>query len=128
MCIRDRSSATLQFSAENDANPECTNIIYAGLYWTGRAHDGGTSPVSFVVGGTNSNRTDGNSFNGYSLSISQTGSPIRTATYTFSPTESGSNVVFTFTSNGTTVNSVTVKVGNGAATTIPPSSLSLIHI
>ena len=34
------SSATLDFSTENGANPECSNIIYAGLYWTGR---GGTS-------------------------------------------------------------------------------------
>ncbi|WP_417872061.1 hypothetical protein, partial [Winogradskyella sp.] len=30
------SSATLSFSTENGANPECSNIIYAGLYWTGR--------------------------------------------------------------------------------------------
>ncbi|RCU57309.1 hypothetical protein DU428_05785, partial [Oceanihabitans sediminis] len=31
------SSATLTFSNENGASPECSNIIYAGLYWTGRA-------------------------------------------------------------------------------------------
>jgi hypothetical protein len=30
------SSATLTFSNENGAVPSCTNIIYAGLYWTGR--------------------------------------------------------------------------------------------
>ncbi|TYB70054.1 hypothetical protein ES676_13640, partial [Bizionia saleffrena] len=30
------SSATLNLSDENGANPECSNIIYAGLYWTGR--------------------------------------------------------------------------------------------
>ncbi len=31
------SSATLNFSTENGAIPECSNILYAGLYWTGRA-------------------------------------------------------------------------------------------
>ncbi|MBQ0768219.1 MAG: hypothetical protein KBT58_02945, partial [Bizionia sp.] len=30
------SSATLNLSSENGANPDCSNIIYAGLYWTGR--------------------------------------------------------------------------------------------
>lgn len=30
------SSATLQLSTENGANPSCSDIIYAGLYWTGR--------------------------------------------------------------------------------------------
>lgn len=33
------SSATLTFSTENGANPDCSNIIYAGLYWTGRGDD-----------------------------------------------------------------------------------------
>ena len=30
------SMSTLALSTENGANPECSNIIYAGLYWTGR--------------------------------------------------------------------------------------------
>ena len=30
------SSATLNFSTENGAIASCSNIIYAGLYWTGR--------------------------------------------------------------------------------------------
>lgn len=34
------SSATLDFSTENGAKPQCSNIIYAGLYWTGRANTG----------------------------------------------------------------------------------------
>ncbi|MGY0392317.1 HYR-like domain-containing protein [Bizionia sp. KMM 8389] len=33
------SSSTLSFSTENGATPECSNIIYAGLYWTGRNND-----------------------------------------------------------------------------------------
>ncbi|MFB9104425.1 HYR domain-containing protein, partial [Algibacter miyuki] len=31
------SSSILEFSTENQADPECSNIIFAGLYWTGRA-------------------------------------------------------------------------------------------
>ena len=42
------SSANLTFSTENGAIPECSNIIYAGLYWTGRAVDG-DSPDTFTV-------------------------------------------------------------------------------
>lgn len=30
------SSSTLGFSSENGANPGCSNILYAGLYWTAR--------------------------------------------------------------------------------------------
>lgn len=30
------SSATLMFSEENGADPNCTEILYAGLYWSGR--------------------------------------------------------------------------------------------
>ncbi len=43
------SSSTLQLSTENGAIPSCSNIIFAGLYWTGRAQDGGTSPDTFLV-------------------------------------------------------------------------------
>src|SRR5690606_6402613 len=31
------SAATLTFSDEFGANPDCSNIVYAGLYWTGRS-------------------------------------------------------------------------------------------
>lgn len=31
------SSATLKFSEENNASTHCTNILFAGLYWTGRS-------------------------------------------------------------------------------------------
>ncbi|MDY0315273.1 MAG: hypothetical protein RBR32_09385, partial [Bacteroidales bacterium] len=119
------SSATLTFLDENDANPNCSNIVYAGLYWTGRANNGGTGEMEFTVGGTTDNRSDGNSFNGYSLSISQTGSSSRVATYTFTPDGAGDNVVFTFTSNGVTVNSVKVKVGGGSEIIIPSSQYSI---
>ncbi|WP_209332025.1 DUF7507 domain-containing protein [Lunatimonas salinarum] len=34
------SSATLVFSEENGAVPSCSDILYAGLYWSGRAKQG----------------------------------------------------------------------------------------
>ena len=50
------SSATLTFSTENGAIPDCSKIIYAGLYWTGRADtsaddntDGDNDPNTFQV-------------------------------------------------------------------------------
>jgi hypothetical protein len=35
------SSATLMFSDENGADPNCTDILYAGLYWSGRVQTPG---------------------------------------------------------------------------------------
>jgi hypothetical protein len=43
------SSATLELSEENGASPDCSNIIYAGLYWTGRSHNSDPSPLTFSV-------------------------------------------------------------------------------
>ncbi len=43
------SSATLQLSTENNANPSCSNIIYAGLYWTGKSKDVNTFSDSLIV-------------------------------------------------------------------------------
>ena len=43
------SSATLNFSTENGAVPSCSNIIYAGLYWTGRASDNSPSDNTFSI-------------------------------------------------------------------------------
>ena len=43
------SSATLTYSNENGANPNCTNVVFAGLYWTGRSSNGSSSPDIFDV-------------------------------------------------------------------------------
>lgn len=37
------SSANFDFAVEPGVNPNCTQILYAGLYWTGRANNGGTA-------------------------------------------------------------------------------------
>ena len=43
------SASTLSFSTENGAVPSCSNIVYAGLYWTGRADQSGTASNTFSV-------------------------------------------------------------------------------
>jgi len=48
------SSAQLKFSTERGANPECTNVIYAGLYWTGRKSTGSSDGMSYTVSGGSS--------------------------------------------------------------------------
>jgi len=44
------SSATLGYSTENGAIPACSNVLFAGLYWTGRAsNNSNSSPEQFNV-------------------------------------------------------------------------------
>ena len=43
------SSANLTFSDENGAISACSKIVFAGLYWTGRASNGANSPDTFDV-------------------------------------------------------------------------------
>lgn len=121
------SSATLQLSTENGALPQCSNIIYAGLYWTGRAHDG-TSPNAFPVGGINRTLQHSNTVTGsnpaYNMTITRRGTNNNFyVRYTFAPTSgTGSIYHFDFTNNAdNSANVVTVTIGNGAPTNIPSS-------
>jgi len=46
------SSAQLKFSTEHGANPECTEVVFAGLYWQGRkSKDFATDSTSITVSG-----------------------------------------------------------------------------
>ncbi len=42
------SSADFDFAVEPGVNPNCTQILYAGLYWTGRANNGGSNAGTTV--------------------------------------------------------------------------------
>ena len=114
------SSATLDFPKEiPEMKPECSNIIYAGLYWIGRAHNG-TSPNVFMAGGNTNNYQNNNTVSGYTLAISSTGGNPQTATYTFTPVI-GNPVIFKLTTTGgETVTGLTVQIG----TTGTPSTLT----
>ena len=109
------SSAVLEFSSENSAEPGCSNIIYAGLYWTGRAHDG-ESPNVFTL--NNQNIVNGGTYNGYTLTITQTTeSGARHATYTFTPIEGGDAVIFRYNTWTVAIlfqqSSLTIQRGSG---------------
>ena len=125
------SSATLAFSTENGANPDCSNVIYAGLYWTGRAHDDANntegSPNPFLVpDGSHYEMGNGVIFGGYTLSISQTGSGTtsnpRYATYVFTPIGGGDAVTFRYNTwlpfMSTWQSTLTVQVGSGSQISI----------
>ncbi|MCF8464950.1 MAG: hypothetical protein K9G41_08920, partial [Flavobacteriales bacterium] len=123
------SMATLDFSAENGADDECTNVLFAGLYWTGRTDESSSSPYTFNVtkqvqtGSTpvNQNYTVGDNDNipntGYTLQVTRGGSSgNRYPIYTFSD---GTNTyVFNFTNN-TGANRVTLSVNGNAAVNVP---------
>ena len=118
------SSATLALSTENGASPDCSKIIYAGLYWTGATSPNSTFSVTKQVknGGTqtinNNNLTFGHGNNltntNYSLSITRNGSsgnrnPIYTfsgngKTYAFSFYNSDATNRITLTTTGLTTN------------------------
>jgi hypothetical protein len=79
------SSSTLVFSGENNADPNCSEIIYAGLYWSGRANpalgmnfdvisrfeDGSPETITNQVQLANHNTAIANSF--YRMTISRIG-------------------------------------------------------
>ena len=134
--IVNSSSATLQFPSISGVDPACSEIVYAGLYWSGRADNGGTASNTFsvtsgAVAASNTNVTNGNSSNGYNLTIatandtSNGGNNGTLTTYTFAPQGSGDAVVFRFytwrttTSNNSYTNKVTVQVGTGTVQTLP---------
>ena len=126
------SSSNLTFSTENGANPACSNIVYAGLYWTGRASDGSSSPNIFTVekqipGGTqtiNQNYTVGHNQaianTSYTMTITRDNptNTNRSPIYTF--TSGSTTYVFRF-SNNTGANRVTLSVNGGAAVNVPVS-------
>lgn len=116
------SSANLNFSTENGAIPGCSNILFAGLYWSGRAG----ANASFTANKTvytpqtvNNTQTvnhgEAITYSAYTMSVSRQGvSGSRYPRYTFSG--NGNTVVFDFTNNSS--NPITVSVDGGPATNI----------
>ena len=98
------SSAVLGLSTENGALPACSKILYAGLYWTGRAHDG-TSPNTFSVSKLLTGQT-AQSVSSQSFTASTAVPNIQYSTYTMAVTRNGSansyTVRYSFTSSGNT--------------------------
>lgn len=123
------SSATLTFSNENGAIPECSNIIFAGLYWTGRAANSSPSANQFsvtkdiVTGSTPFNNNFPNLGNGetvagtaYGLSIWRVGSA---GNYSPMYTFSGGGNGYQFRFNNSATNPVSVSINGGAQVNVP---------
>ncbi|MFC6877624.1 hypothetical protein ACFQFB_10910, partial [Flavobacterium myungsuense] len=120
------SSSTLALSTENGAVPSCSNIVYAGLYWTGKSSPNNTfTATKQIPNGTQSINTnltlehDDNITNtNYALSVTRN-----------NPSNSNRNPIYTFTGNGITyvfnfynssaANRVTVKVNDDAEINVP---------
>ncbi|PJE39940.1 MAG: hypothetical protein CUR32_10890, partial [Flavobacterium sp.] len=119
------SSSTLALSSENGAIPSCSNIVYAGLYWTGKSSANSTFNVTKQVpNGTQSINEDFEVIHNenientnYTLSITRGGSSgNRYPIYTFSG--NGNTYAFTFY-NSSAPNRVTLSVNGGTATNVP---------
>lgn len=114
----DNDSFTLNSSSAELVipNQSCSEIIYAGLYWTGRAHDSNSSPTTFNI-------QKSISHNGVSNNISVTVSRIGSSNYypQYTLSNGASSVQLEFTNN--TGNSrVQYRIGtSGSFTNIPVS-------
>ena len=124
------SSSTLQFSSENGANPNCSKIVYAGLYWTGRAAiDNASSTDVFSV--TNSTNVVNQPINNdlvvghdqnitntnYNLIVSRNNiSSLKNPVYTF--IGSGNTYEFDFTNN-IGINALTLSINSATPINIP---------
>ncbi|MCH7412964.1 hypothetical protein MM213_05695, partial [Belliella sp. R4-6] len=122
------SSASLVFSQENGADPNCSEILYAGLYWSGRATPGigntfnvTKGEVPGVTQNINQNQTLSHSndvnFSSYNMTVSRQGvSSQRYPRYVFSG--DGNTYTFDYTNNSGT-NRVQFRVGNGVFVDVP---------
>ena len=124
------SMATLEVSngGENSANQNCTTILFAGLYWTGKSDDADTFTASKQVqSGTqtinnnlivNDNQIITNT--NYSLNITRDNpNPNNTNTspiYTY--TGNGNTFTFNYTNNTGSAN-VTLSINGGTVANIP---------
>lgn len=121
------SMATLELSnsGENGASPNCSTVLFAGLYWTGKSDDAntvtGSKPVQTGTQSINNNSTvtNGQSITNtnYSLNVTRGGlSGNRYPIYTFSG--NGNNYVFHYSNNAAPA-TLTLSVNGGTATNIP---------
>lgn len=110
------SMATLELTngGENSANQNCSTVIFAGLYWTGRSSNTDTFTVSTATHGSTIPNTN------YTLNVTRGGSTSnRYPIYTF--TGNGHTYIFSFTNNISGSSIVTLKIDSGATTDYPVS-------
>ncbi|MDR0228491.1 MAG: hypothetical protein LBI72_05435 [Flavobacteriaceae bacterium] len=87
---------------------ECTEILYAGLYWSGRAHDGGSSAHEFTVNNTVTRevydgdiKVTGGNFSNYGINLSKSREGSSRNYYTrYQIDFKGTTTIIDFTSSG----------------------------
>ena len=119
------SKAMLELSnlGENSANQNCSTVLFAGLYWTGKSDD---ANETFTANRRISNGQTALSSN-YTLTVSRAGSssnyyPVYTfATITGTP----HTYAFSFTNATSGSSIVTLRIDNGSASNVPVTYNSL---
>ncbi len=122
------SMATLELSnsGENSANPNCSTVLFAGLYWTGKSDD---ANETFSINNINATHSSSIPYTNYIMTVTRGGSgpnsyyPIYTFTgyghiYAFSFTNnaaSGTSTV-TLTLDGVAQPAINVTYSSGTAT------------
>ena len=111
------SMATLELTnaGENGANQNCSNILYAGLYWTGKSDDANETFIAnrrISTAQTCPNTT-------YTMTVSRGGSSPYYPIYTFSGYSH--TYAFTFTNATTGASIVTLSIDGAAAVNVPVS-------
>lgn len=118
------SSANLAFSSENGANQECSEIVFAGLYWTGKSANTDTFvSTKQVPNGTQ--QINVNSSAVHNQNIANTNFTLSITRKDVSPTDR--SPIYTFSGNGNTYTfyfanntpTVTLSVNGASAAEIP---------
>lgn len=124
------SAATLVFSQENGADPNCSEIIYAGLYWSGRAKPRVGVEFDVITSSEPGNQVESVSgqeqlvyhlddvnFSTYAMSISRAGSENnRFPRFNFISDAGGDSFAFEFRNLET--NPGRYRIGNGSWITL----------
>ena len=121
------SASTLVLSTENGAVPSCSNIVYAGLYWTGKSSANNTFNVTKTVPISGSQPINNNITVAHNQNIANTNYSLSVGRN--NPSTTNRNPYYTFTGNGNTyrfnfynsdaANRVTLSVNNGSAVNVP---------
>lgn len=113
------SMATLELSngGENSANPNCSTVLFAGLYWTGKSDDNNET-FSF---GTNISNNSTVANTNYTMTVSRggTGGPPSNYYPIYTFTGNSHTYAFSFTNNNSGSSIVTLSIDNGASSNIP---------
>ena len=114
------STATLELSNlnENSASENCSTVLFAGLYWTGKSNDTNeTFSVNNIIAPHNSSISNTN----YIMTISRGGGSSNNYYPIYTFTGNGHSYVFNFTNATTGPSIVTLSIDNGALVNIPVS-------